>query len=102
MAKGLRDPIQRDNAILDACTRALVQADERAPGCDGELLNFGHLLAVHLTQCATENSAVLGENTHFPAVYRARSSDDAVGDRALGLHPKIMGAVACELISFNK
>ena len=102
LIKGLRDPVERDHAVLDARSRALVEADQRATGGDGEFLDFHHFLAVDLTERAAENRAVLREDADFAAVYGAPTGDDAVGDWATRSHAEILRAVTGELVSFNK
>jgi hypothetical protein len=48
--------------FLNAGTAALVDADQRAPGLDGEVDDLDDLLAVHLAQRAAEDGDVLAED----------------------------------------
>ena len=69
---------QRDDALLDARARAVVDADERAAGLDGQLLHLDDLLAVHLAEAAAEHRRVLAEDAHVAAVDGAVTGDHTV------------------------
>src|SRR5699024_8082566 len=92
VVEGLGDVIQGDGAVLDAGAGALVQADDRAAGLDGQLLQLDHLLAVNLAEGATEDGAVLGEDADLATVDGAPAGDDAVGGGTLGDQAEVRGA----------
>ena len=102
MVEGLGDPVQGHGTVLDAGACALVEADERAPGGDGQLHDLDHLLAVDLTEGTTEDSAVLGEDANLAAVDGSPAGDDSVGHGLLGGHTEVGGAVYCEHVSFDE
>src|SRR5699024_3223382 len=102
LIEGLGDEVEGDRTVLDAGTCTLVQADEWAAGVDGQLHDLDHLLAVHLTEGAAEDGAVLGEDADLAAVDGAPAGDDAVGGRALVAQAECGGAVAGELIGFDE
>ena len=77
-AEDLAVQAERDDALLDAGAGALVDADDRAAGLDGEVHHLGDLLAVDLAQGAAEDGEVLGEHAHLAAVDLAVAGDDAV------------------------
>ena len=102
VVEGLRDEVERDHAVLDARAGALVEADQRAAGLAGQLLQLGHLLAVDLAEGAAEDGAVLGEHADLAAVDGAPAADDAVRDRAAPVHPEGVGAVAGQLVDLDE
>ena len=78
---------ERDDALLDARAGALVDADDRAAGLDGEVHHLGDLLAVDLAERAAEDREVLGEHADLAAV------DGAVaGDHAVAVRPVLLQA----------
>jgi hypothetical protein len=81
---------QRDDALLDARARAVVDADERAAGLDRQFLDLDDLLAVHLAEAAAEHRGVLAEDAHVAAVDGAVAGDHAVADRAVFARPKLV------------
>ncbi len=72
---------ERDDALLDARAGALVDADDRAAGLDGEVHDLGDLLAVDLAEGAAEDREVLGEDADLAAVDGAVAGDHAVAVR---------------------
>ena len=69
---------QRDHTLLDAGAGAVVDADQRAAGLDGQLLDLDDLLAVHLAEAAAEHGGVLAEDADVAAVDGAVAGDHPV------------------------
>ena len=82
-AEDLAVEAERDHALLDPRAGALVDADDRAAGLDGEVHHLADLLAVDLAERAAEDGEVLGEHAHLPAVDGAVAGDHAVAVRAV-------------------
>jgi hypothetical protein len=68
----------------------------------GEVEDLDDLLAVHLAEGAAEHGDVLGEDRHRPAVDGAVTGDDAVAERALGLHAEVGRPVPGELVELGE
>ena len=93
---------ERDHALLDAGAGALVDADDRAAGLDGEVHHLGDLLAVHLAERAAEDGEVLGEHADLAAVDGAEAGDHAVAVGAVLLQPEGGRAVPGELVELDE
>ncbi len=91
-----------DHALLDAGSGALVDADDRTAGLDGEVHHLGDLLAVDLAQRAAEDGEVLGEHAGLAAVDGAEPGDHAVAVGAVLLQPERGGAVPGELVELDE
>jgi hypothetical protein len=81
---------ERDDALLDARACALIDADQRATGLDGQIHYLADLLAVDLAEAAAEDGGVLAEDADLAAVDGAVAGDDAVAKRALLSRPKLV------------
>jgi len=101
-AEDLRVQAERDDALLDAGAAALVDADDRHAGLEGEVDDLADLLAVDLAERPAEDHHVLGEHAHGPAVDRARAGDDAVTVGSALLQAEVGRAVARELVEFGE
>ena len=101
-AEDLAVQAQRDDALLDAGAGALVDADDRAAGLDGEVHDLGDLLAVDLAQGAAEDREVLGEHARLAAVDGAVAGDHAVAVRAALLEAERRGAVPGQLVELDE
>ena len=101
-AEDLAVQAEGDDALLDAGAGALVDADDRAAGLDGEVHHLDDLLAVDLAQGAAEDREVLGEHADLAAVDRAVAGDDAVAVRAVLLQPEGGRAVPGELVELDE
>ena len=101
-AEDLAVQAERDDALLDAGAGALVDADDRAAGLDGEVHHLGDLLAVHLAERAAEDREVLGEHAHLAAVDGAVAGDHAVAVRAVLLQPERRRAVPGQLVELDE
>ena len=93
---------ERDHALLDAGAGALVDADDRAAGLDGEVHHLGDLLAVDLAQRAAEDGEVLGEHAGLAAVDGAEAGDHAVAVGPVLLQAERGGAVPGELVELDE
>ena len=93
---------QRDDALLDARARAVVDADERAAGLDGQLLHLDDLLAVDLTEAAAEHRRVLAEDAHVAAVDGAVTGDHTVAQRPVLLQPEVRAAVLGQRVELDE
>ncbi len=102
VAEDLAVQAQRDDALLDASARAVVDADQRAAGLDREFLDLDDLLAVDLAEAAAEHRGVLAEDAHLAAVDGAVAGHHAVAERALVLQPEVGAAVAGERVEFDE
>ena len=91
-----------DHALLDPGAGALVDADDRAAGLDGEVHDLEDLLAVHLAERAAEDREVLGEHAHLAAVDGAVAGDHAVAVRAPLLEPEGRRAVPGQLVELDE
>ena len=91
-----------DHALLDARAGALVDADDRAAGLDGEVHHLGDLLAVDLAQRAAEDREVLAEDAHHAPVDLAVAGDDAVAVGPVLLQPERGRAVPRELVELDE
>ena len=86
---------QRNDALLDAGTGTIVQADERRTHGEGEIHDLVDLLGEDLTERSTEHGEVLGEHEHLAAVDGSPAGDDTVGVGAL-LDTALMGTMTGE------
>ena len=93
---------ERDDALLDAGAGALVDADDRAAGLDGEVHDLGDLLAVDLAQRAAEDGEVLGEHAHLAALDGAVAGDHAVAVGAVLLQPERHRPVPGQLVELHE
>src|SRR6185437_6155175 len=82
---------QRHHTLLDPGAAALVDPDQRTAVLQGEVLHFDDLLAVHLTERATEHRDVLAEHADRTAVHGAVAGDHAVAVRAALGHVEVVG-----------
>ena len=101
-AEDLAVEAERDDALLDAGAGALVDADDRAAGPDGEVHDLGDLLAVDLAERAAEHGEVLGEHADLAAVDGAVAGDHAVAVGPLLLQAERGGAVPGELVELDE
>ena len=101
-AEDLAVQAERDDALLDAGAGALVDADDRAAGLDGEVHDLGDLLAVDLAQRAAEDGEVLGEHAHLAAVDGAVAGDHAVAVGPLLLQPERGRPVPRQLVELDE
>ena len=93
---------ERDDALLDARAGALVDADDRAAGLDGEIHDLGDLLAVDLAQGPAEDGEVLGEDADLAAVDGAVAGDHAVAVRPALLQAERRRAVPGQLVELDE
>ena len=93
---------ERDDTLLDARARAVVDADERAAGLDGQLLDLDDLLAVHLAKAAAEHGGVLAEDADVAAVDGAVAGDHAVAQRAVLGQPEVHAAVLGQRVELDE
>ncbi len=93
---------ERHHALLDACARAVVDADERAPGLEGQLLHLDDLLAVHLAEAASEHRRVLAEDAHVATVDGAVAGDHTVAEWAVVLQAEVGAAVAGQRVELDE
>jgi hypothetical protein len=93
---------ERDHTLLDAGARAVVDADQRAAGLDGQLLHLDDLLAVDLAEAAAEDGGVLAEDAHFAAVDGAVAGHHAVAHRSVLLQPEVRAAVPGQRVEFDE
>ena len=101
-AEDLAVEAERDHALLDPGAGALVDADDRAAGLDGEVHHLGDLLAVDLAQRAAEDREVLGEHAHLAAVDGAVAGHHAVAVRALLLQAERRRPVPGQLVELDE
>ena len=76
---------ERDDALLDARTAGVVDADDRAADLHGQVEHLHDLLAEDLAERPAENCEVLREHAHLAAVDRAVPGHDAVAVRPVGV-----------------
>ena len=93
---------KRDDPLLDARARAVVDPDQRPAGLDRELLDLDDLLAVDLAEAAAEHRDVLAEDAHVAAVDGAVAGDDAVTERTLLAQPEVGAAVPGQRVEFDE
>ena len=93
---------QRDDALLDARARAVVDADQRAAGLDRELLHLDDLLAVDLAEAAAEHRGVLAEDAHLAAVDGAVAGHHAVAERPLVRQAEVGAAVPGQRVQLDE
>src|SRR5665648_648399 len=79
---------ERRDTLLDPCAAAVKDPDQRHACAQGEIHHLGDLLAVRLTERATEDREVLGAHAHLAPVDRAVPDDDAVPKDPLGVQPE--------------
>ncbi len=93
---------ERDDALLDARARAVVDADEWTAGLDREFLDLDDLLAVDLAEAAAEDRDVLAEDADVAAVDGAVAGDHAVAERALVAEAEVGAAVPGECVKLDE
>jgi hypothetical protein len=93
---------QRDDTLLDAGAGAVVDADQRAPGLDRQLLHLDDLLAVHLAEAAAEHRGVLAEDADLAAVDGAVAGHHAVTERPLVRQAEVGAAVPGEGVQLHE
>ena len=101
-AEDLAVQAERDHALLDAGAAALVDADDRAAGLDGEVHDLDDLLAVDLAERAAEDREVLGEHADLAAVDGAVAGDHAVAVRPALLQAERRRAVPGQLVELDE
>ncbi len=101
-AEDLAVQAERDDALLDARSRALVDADDRAPGLDRQVHHLGDLLAVDLAERAAEDREVLAEDADLAAVDGAVARDHAVAVRPVLLQPERRRPVPGQLVELDE
>src|SRR5207245_8771269 len=74
----LRIPAEADDAFLDSGAAAVIQPDDRRAYLHRHVHDFDDLVRVHLAEAAAEDSEVLRDHEHGPAVDRRVARDDAV------------------------
>ena len=93
---------QRHDALLDAGAGAVVDADERAAGLDGQVHDLDDLLAVYLAEAAS-NTVKSCEKTQTSRPSIAVAGHDAVAERFVLAETEVGGAVACQrIVSTNE
>ena len=102
VAEDLAVEAERDDALLDAGARAVVDADQRAAGLDREFLDLDDLFAVDLAEAAAEHRRVLAEDAHLAAVDGAVAGHHAVAERALVRQPEVRAAVPGQRVEFDE
>src|SRR3546814_13768586 len=80
---------ERCDALLNASTAAVVEADDRRADEHRLFHHLADFLGMTLRQRAAENGEILAEDIDEAAVDRPRSGDDAVAGDFLVLHPEI-------------
>ena len=98
----LRVPGQRDDALLDARTTGVVDADARAPGPQREIHDLGDLLGKDLAERATEDRRVVAEHEHLPAPDRSPPCDDPVATDTPVAHVEVGGAMQREHVELGE
>ena len=93
---------ERDHTLLDAGAGAVVDADQRAAGLDGQFLDLDDLLAVDLAEAAAEHRGVLAEDAHLATVDGAVAGHHAVADRTVLLQVEVGGAVPRQGVEFDE
>ena len=91
-------PGKRDDALLDARSPGVVEADDRDAELEGEVHDLADLLGVGLRERTAEDREVLREHRGLPPVDAAEPGDHAVARDALALHPEVVAAVRDEAI----
>ena len=74
---------ERDDALLDACTGAVVQSDDRCTNLECQVHQLVDLFGEDFAKGTAEDGEVLAEHEHLAAVDRAPTGDHAVGVWAL-------------------
>ncbi len=87
---------------MDARAGAVVDADQRAAGLEGQLLHLDDLLAVHLAEAAAEHRRVLAEDADVAAVDGAVAGDHAVAERAVLCQAEVGAAVPGQRVEFDE
>ena len=93
---------QRDDTLLDAGARAVIDADQRPAGLGRQLLDLDDLLAVDLAEAAAEHRHVLAEDAHVAAVDGAVAGDHAVAERTLLAQPEVGAAVPGQRVELDE
>ena len=91
-----------DDTFLDAGAGAVVDADQRAAGLDGQLLDLDDFLAVHLAEGAAEHCGVLAEHADVAAVDGAVAGDHAVAGGAVGFQAEVLAAVLGQRVELDE
>ncbi len=91
-----------DDPLLDARAGALVDADQRTAGLEGQVHDLDDLLAVDLAEAAAEDGGVLREDADVAAVDRAVAGDDAVAERTVVGQAEVGAAVASEGVELDE
>ena len=102
VAEDLAVQAEGDHTFLDAGAGAVVDADQRPAGLEGQLLDLDDLLAVDLAEAAAEHRGVLAEDADVAAVDGAVTGDDAVTERAVVLQAEVGAAVAGQRVEFDE
>ncbi len=102
VAEDLAVQTQRDNALLNPGSGAVVDADQRAAGLDGQLLHLDDLLPVHLAEAAAEHGGVLAENADVAALDGPVAGHHTVTQRPLFGQPEIGAAVPGQRVEFDE
>lgn len=87
---------------MDAGSGAVVDADQRTPGLDREILNLDDLFAVDLAEAAAEHRDVLAEDADLAAVDGAVAGHHTVAERALVLQSEVRAAVPGQRVEFDE
>src|SRR6188472_3409374 len=97
-AKDLTVEAERDDSFLDTGAASFIEADDGTAGFERKVNDFDDLLAIYLTQAATEDSPVLAEDAHRPSVDGAETGDNAVPVVSPLLHAERGRAMPSEFI----
>ena len=87
---------------MDSGARAVVDADQRAAGLEGQLLHLDDLLAVHLAEAAAEHRRVLAEDADVAAVDGAVAGHHAVAERPVLLQAEVDAAVPGQRVELDE
>jgi hypothetical protein len=89
---------QGHDALLNARTAGIVEADERRADAHGGVHDFADLGGVGFGERAAEDGEVLREDINQAAVNAAVAGNEAVAGRGLLLHAEVHAAMGDELI----
>src|SRR5690606_3426584 len=92
---------ERNDTLLDACARALVDADQWTAGLEGQIHHLDDLLAEDLAEAAAEYSDVLAEDAHFAAVDGAVTGHHTVAEWTILLQAEVHAAVPGQGVEFD-
>src|SRR5438128_1097289 len=100
--ENLRVPTEADDALLNPCASAVVEADDRSADLHRRVHDLDDLVRMHLPEAPAEDGEVLREDEDGPAVDRAVARDDAVSRDSLRVHPEVGCAVLDEGVRLDE